>query len=182
MTTYVALLRGINVGGNSKVEMPRLKQVFEALGCKNVSTYINSGNVIFQDKQTPSKLVPQIETAIAKEFGLNVRVVLRDLANIRTLCKEIPAGWTNDKEQKTDVLFLWDEIDNADITEKILVNPKIENALYIDGALVWNIGRENVTKGNGVKLIKTNLYQHMTARNINTVRKLQELMTSLASY
>ncbi len=53
MKKYVALLRGINVGGNKKVEMAKLKQVFEKLGYANVSTYINSGNVIFESKIAP---------------------------------------------------------------------------------------------------------------------------------
>ncbi len=159
--------------------MPRLKALFEALGCENVLTYINSGNVIFSDVRSAKELVPLIETAIAKEFGLPVRIVLRDLENIRVLCKEIPAGWTNDIEQKTDVMFLWDEIDNKDILGKAVINPKIENVRYIAGALVWNIGRENVTRGGGVKLIKTDLYRHMTIRNINTVRKLEALMSQI---
>lgn len=173
---YVALLRGINVGGNSKVDMPRLKALFEDLGCKNVSTYINSGNVIFEDNRSPNELDTLIEGGIEKEFELKVRVVLRDFQNIRKLCQEIPADWTNDTKQKTDVLFLWDEIDDGDILNKIRINPEIENVLYIDGALVWNIGRENVTRGGGIKLIKSEFYKHMTARNINTVRKLNELM------
>ncbi len=176
---YVALLRGINVGGNAKVEMPRLKAVFASLGCENVLTYINSGNVIFSDSRPPKELVPLAEKAILKEFGLPVRVVLRDLPNIEKLCREIPASWTNDTGQKTDVMFLWDEIDNKEILNKVVVNPEIENARYIDGALVWNIGRENVTRGGGIKLIKTDVYPHMTIRNINTVRKLHELMLML---
>lgn len=173
---YVALLRGINVGGNSKVAMPKLKAAFESAGCENVSTYINSGNVIFSDARPAKELVPLIEKTIAQDFSLPIRVVLRDLKNITKLCETIPAGWTNDTGQKTDVLFLWDEIDSKDILDKIVINPKIENARYIAGALVWNIGRENITKGGGVKLIKTDFYRHMTARNINTVRKLRELM------
>ena len=177
--TYVALLRGINVGGKSKVEMPRLKLVFESLGCEDVSTYINSGNVIFSDARSSKELIPLIEKSIAQEFELNIRIVLRDLTNIKKLCDELPATWTNDTEQKTDVLFLWDEIDDADILSKVVINPALENVRYISGALVWNIGRENVTKGNGVKLIKTDLYQHMTVRNINTVRKINELMNSV---
>jgi uncharacterized protein (DUF1697 family) len=174
--TYVALLRGINVGGKARVEMPRLKAMFEALGCEGVATYINSGNVIFRDGRPAAKLVSLIEAAIRKEFGLTVPVVLRDLAAIEKLCREIPAGWTNDSEQKTDVLFLWDEIDGPDIMKKITVKPEIENARYVAGALVWNIGRRDVTRGSGVKLIQTDLYRHMTARNINTVRKLYALM------
>src|SRR5437588_91237 len=136
MTTYVALLRGINVGGNSKVEMHKLRAAFESLGFKNVSTYINSGNVIFQDSRKQAELVSLIEKAISKTFGLTLRIVLRDLANIRELVKKIPGGWTNDGKQKTDVLFLWREIDNPDILQKVVINPKLENALYISGALV----------------------------------------------
>jgi uncharacterized protein (DUF1697 family) len=176
---YVALLRGINVGGKAKVEMPRLKLIFESLGCENVATYINSGNVVFSDARSAKELIPLIEKSIVQEFGLNIRIVLRDLANIKRLCDEIPIYWTNDTQQKTDVLFLWNEIDNENVLKKIIINPKLENVRYISGALIWNIGRENVTKGNGVKLVKTDFYQYMTVRNINTVRKLYKLMISI---
>jgi uncharacterized protein (DUF1697 family) len=174
--TYVALLRGINVGGKARVEMPRLKNLFEGLGCEHVSTYINSGNVIFDDPRPAAELVPLIQQAIAGEFKLSVRVVLRSHASITKLCGKIPDSWTNDTEQKTDVMFLWDEINNKNILTKVRINPDIERVLYIDGALVWNIGRKDVTRGGGVKLIKTDLYEHMTIRNINTVRKLHDLM------
>jgi uncharacterized protein (DUF1697 family) len=175
---YVALLRGINVGGKTKVEMPRLKAAFEDLGGEDVLTYINSGNVIFRDKRPATDLAPLIEKAINKEFGLDVRVLLRSATNLKKLTQEIPSSWTNDGKQKTDVMFLWEEIDSPGILKKVVINPQLENVRYIDGALVWNIGRENVTKGNGVKLIKTDLYRHMTIRNVNTVRKLYELMMS----
>src|SRR5512133_3792079 len=103
---YVALLRGINVGGNAKVEMPRLKKTFEVLDCQNVSTYINSGNVIFADDRSPEVLKRKIEEAIEREFGLKISVVLRDSENIAMLCQEIPENWTNDNKLKTDVMFL----------------------------------------------------------------------------
>ena len=70
--TYVALLRGINVGGHAKVEMPRLKQLFITLGCTDVMTYINSGNVIFSDGRTAKELSLLIEAAMLAEFGLAV--------------------------------------------------------------------------------------------------------------
>lgn len=175
---YVALLRGINVGGKSKVSMAGLKASFESAGCEAVSTYINSGNVIFGDERPAKELFPLIEEAIFKDFGFKVPVVIRTLDNINHLCQKIPKSWTNDSEQKTDILFLWDEIDNPDITTKIVINSKLENVLYLPGALVWNIGRDNVTKGSGIKLIKSDIYRQMTARNINTVRKLHELMTA----
>ena len=70
---YVALLRGINVGGNSKVEMPRLKSTFERLGFTKVVTYINSGNVIFyDDARTSAQIVVDIEKGIQEYFGFAI--------------------------------------------------------------------------------------------------------------
>ncbi len=157
--------------------MSRLRTVFEACGCTNVLTYINSGNVIFSDDRSADQLDTVLEAAIQKEFGFAVPVVLRDVANIQQLCDKIPDSWTNDTVQRTDVLFLWKELDDETILQKIQIKPDIEQVLYLDGALVWNIGRENVMRGGGLKLIKTDLYKHMTIRNINTVRKLHELLT-----
>ncbi|MEK7594583.1 MAG: DUF1697 domain-containing protein [Patescibacteria group bacterium] len=177
---YVALLRGINVGGNSKVEMSRLRAMFIELGCQDVLTYINSGNVIFRDHRSAQELVSLIESEIAKEFGFNVRIVIRDFDNISKLNSEIPLDWTNDTVRRTDVMFLWDKFDNADAVNMVAIKPEIETIRYIEGALVWNIGRENVRRGAAAKLIGSDIYKHMTIRNINTVRKLYELMKPLA--
>lgn len=157
------------------MEMPRLKAIFESLGCQNVSTYINSGNVIFEDSRSAKELQQIIEAAIAKEFGLDVPVVLRDKDNIAVLVQKIPADWNN-TDQRTEVMFLWDEIDGKEIASHFAVNPKIERLIYLPGALVWNIGREDYKQGSGPKLIKTDFYKKMTGRNINTVRKLNDLM------
>lgn len=173
---YIALLRGINVGGKAKVEMHRLKSVFEQAGCQDVSTYINSGNVIFCDERDAETLADILEAAIAKEFGFSVPVVIRDQANIKMLVQKIPAGWTNDKRQKTDVMFLWENVDDEEVLAKIKINPQLENILYLPGALVWNIGRANVKPGGGIKLIQADLYKYVTVRNINTVRKLNDLL------
>ena len=171
MTKQVALLRGINVGGNSKVEMPRLKKLFENLGFDNVSTYINSGNVIFDSAGKVD--VDLIEKELEKEFGFSVRVVIHDSQNILDLCKKIPKDWTNDDEQKTDILFLWEKYDNKKSLELIKAT-EVDNLKYLDGAIVWNIKRKDYKKSAMNKFIGTDLYKHMTARNINTVRKLGE--------
>lgn len=176
MAKYVALLRGINVGGKTRVEMPRLKMTFEGLGCKDVSTYINSGNVIFSDERLADDLASLLEAAITQDFGLNVPVVVRSASNIAMLAQKIPLNWTNDAQQKTDVMFLWNDVDNKQVLDKIAINPAIENALYLPGAVVWNISRLDVTRGSGVRIMKTDLYKRMTVRNINTVRKLAQLM------
>ncbi len=176
MQKYVALLRGINVGGKARVEMSRLKAVFEDVGCADVLTYINSGNVVFSDPRKPKVLVNVLEAAIEKAFGFGVPIVLRTDSQIAEICNAIPTDWTNDDEQKTDVLFLWNEIDNPGILKQIAIDPELERVLFVAGALVWNVARENVTRGNGMKLVKSDFYQLMTVRNINTVRKLNELL------
>jgi uncharacterized protein (DUF1697 family) len=103
MTVYVALLRGVNVGGRGKVDMRELKKQVESLGCTDVSTYINSGNVILRDRRAASTLTRALE----KELGR--RVAVRSLAQIRALCKRIPDDWGNDKDQKTDIGFALDD-------------------------------------------------------------------------
>lgn len=176
---YVALLRGINVGGNAKVEMPRLKALFESLGCQNVRTYINSGNVIFSDRRPAVILVPLIEAAIAKEFNLPIRVVLRDFANISLLNKEIPAEWTNDTTQKTDVMFLWDELDSEDVLQRVVIKPGLDRLRYLPGALIWNVDRSNVTRSGLLRIVGSPEYKLMTIRNVNTLRKLYALMSNI---
>ena len=113
MIKYVALLRGINVGGNNKVEMKKLKAVIEDLSFSNVSTYINSGNVFFESKYlNKTKLAKDIEGAISKKFGFKIPVVVRNESDIKKLLNKTPKQWENDIEQKTDILFLWEKFDN----------------------------------------------------------------------
>ena len=79
MKTFISLLRGINVSGQNRVNMPELKRAYEALGLTNVRTYIQSGNVVFEcAEQDPGILAERIEVEIARTFGCSVRVLLRD--------------------------------------------------------------------------------------------------------
>ncbi|MBI2797944.1 DUF1697 domain-containing protein [Candidatus Saccharibacteria bacterium] len=173
---FVALLRGINVGGNNKVEMAKLKAVFESLGFTEVKTYINSGNVVFADSKDKPNKEQLIEKAIKQEFGYSVPVVIRTQAAIEMLLNKVPNEWANDANQKTDVMFLWDEVDDPEVVKVIDYNPEFEHILYVPGSVVWNVDREHIKQGSGIKLIGTKPYRKMTARNINTVRKLAELM------
>ena len=146
MTVYVALLRGVNVGGRGKVDMRELKKQVEALGCTDVSTYINSGNVIFRDRRGASTLTRAFEQVLGR------RVALRSLAQIQALCKRIPDDYGNDKEQKTDIGFV------------------------LDGSrdLVWHALRKDLKPGEGPEWDV-----EVTARNVNTVRKLRDKMEAL---
>ena len=177
---YAALLRGINVGGKNKVEMRKLKATFETVGMSEVTTYINSGNVVFQDNRRKAPTVSAVlEDAIEKDLGLSIKVLIRDLPSIRKLMKALPDTWTNDNAMRCDVLFLWERFDRQDILKELTIKPEIEDVVYVPGALIWRIDRSNVTKSRLFKIIGTDLYRGMTIRNCNTVRKLAELMESV---
>jgi uncharacterized protein (DUF1697 family) len=174
---FVALLRGINVGGNCKVEMKKLKSVFELLGATQVITYINSGNVVFEfSDNDQEKLTSKIENILSTEFGFKIPTLLRTGEKIQTLVQEIPKQWTNDESQRTDILFLWQDYDNKKSMDLINAKAGIDHLLYLPGAIAWNIDRKFYAKSSMHKFIGTKLYKNMTARNVNTVRKLAQLL------
>lgn len=176
---YVALLRGINVGGHNKVDMKKLKSTFESLGFTNVVTYINSGNIIFEELLKDEKdIVSEIENAIKQNFQLMIKVLVRSLENMETICSELPSTWVKNETMRTDVMFLWEQFDRPEIIEQMQINP-VDNVKYVPGALLWNVEGKNYGKSGMTKLIGTKLYKAMTIRNVNTVRKLHELMTAL---
>jgi uncharacterized protein (DUF1697 family) len=173
---HVALLRGINVGGNRKVEMPRLRATVERAGATDVTTYINTGNVLFRDGRADGELVTVLEDAIEGEFGFRVPVLVRPAETITAVAAEIPDDWTNDATMKCDVLFLWDGLDHPEILDELPVRPEIEDVVYVPGAVVWRVDRDDVTRSGLMRIAGTDLYKGVTIRNVNTVRKLADLV------
>ncbi len=86
MSTYVALLRGINVGGHKRVSMDRLRQAFESLGFKDVRTLLASGNVLFSAPPTsPARLARKIEARLAQTLGHQISVIIRTVEELQRL-------------------------------------------------------------------------------------------------
>jgi uncharacterized protein (DUF1697 family) len=176
---YVAILRGVNVGGNSIVDMRRLKQTFERLRLEDVRTYINSGNVLFSTHRVGrARLTNEIEAAIAADFHLNVALQLRTGTDLGTLVDAIPADWANNTSIRCDVYFLWPAVDHPSVISDVPHDPAIDELRYFPGALVRRVDRARQTKSPMTKIVGTALYRQMTARNINTVRKLAQLATA----
>ena len=174
---YVALLRGINVGGNRKVDMGKLKETFERAGMDEVRTYINSGNVVFSSGSTDAAdLRWTLERAVRDGFGFDVRVLVRDETSIRELVDALPDAWADDETAKCDVIFLGDEVDGPEVFEHLTIKPGIDDARYVPGAVLWRVERHNVTRSGLMKLAGTELYAATTLRNCNTVRKIAALM------
>ena len=173
---YVALLRGINVGGNNKVDMKKLKYTFESLGYTNVATYINSGNIIFEDSSKGLEtIVREIEDAIKRDFQLDIRVLVKSFEDINLICEQLPDTWIKNEVVRTDVMFLWEDYDYPEILQQLKINP-VDNVMYTPGAVLWNLEYKNYTKSGISKLVGTKIFRNMTVRNVNTVRKLHQLM------
>lgn len=177
---YVALLRGINVGGKNKIDMKELKEVFERSGMEGVITYINSGNVIFKDPDhSKAEIEALLEKAIEDSFSLDIKVLILSLDHYHEVMKELPDYWKNDKEMKSDVLFLWEEIDRETVINDLTIKSNIDQVRYVPGALLWSVEKKNLTKSGLMKLAGTKLYKKMTIRNVNTTRKIYEIMISM---
>lgn len=176
----IALLRGINVGGNNKINMKALQATFEQAGMSHVTTYINSGNIIFSHATlTHSELSSILEQAIATDFNLQIKVMIRDIQQMQTVLAHIPESWSNDDQMKSDVFFLWDEIDNESILEKLPLKSGIGTLIYIPGAILFAVSREDAVQSQMNKLVGSKLYPLMTIRNVNTTRKIVQLMQAV---
>ncbi|MBT2569613.1 DUF1697 domain-containing protein [Planococcus sp. ISL-110] len=174
---YVALLHGINVGDNNKVDMKKLKQAFEEAGMSSVVTYINSGNIFFADDVHPKEqLAPILEKAIHSQFGQQINVLIYSSEEVREITEAIPENWSNDSQMKSGVLFLWQDVDGEDVLDGLVTKPGIDRVSYVPGAILWSVDREQVTKSGTVKIIGSALYRRVTVRNVNTVRKIAALL------
>lgn len=174
---YVALLRGINVGGNNKINMKELKVTFERVGMQSVVTYINTGNIIFADEcHTKEELSALLEQAILEDFGLDIKVLILSLDDYARVMTALPEDWTNGDRMKSDVMFLWEEADKEAVVGELPHKPEVDSVIYVPGAILWSVDRDQVTLSGMNKLIGTKLYRQMTVRNVNTTRKIYELM------
>jgi uncharacterized protein (DUF1697 family) len=173
--SYVALLRGINVGGKSIVPMSDLKASFERMGFDHVRTYINSGNVIFGTGGTRAKLRRKIELALADDLARELTVVVRDTEQVGAVVATMPPGWHNDGDHRSEVYFS-DLFTSPDSLSLLPLTTGLEEVLFVPGAVLCRIPRALLTKSRLTRIVGTDVYRQLTARNCNTVRKVHALL------
>lgn len=169
---YIALLRGINVGGNRRVEMKKLKELCHTLGFSAVSTYVNSGNLIFETDQSKNEVCSKLVIALQKEFGFVVPTLVKTFSEMQAIAAAIPSDWENDAEYRADVAYLFPEIDSEKILDELSLRREYVDVRYVSGALLWHLDRKNYNRSYLNKLIGQSSYQCMTVRNVNTARYL----------
>ena len=174
---YVALLRGINVGGKTLIKMADLRTCAEELGLDEVSTFIASGNLLFESRErSAAKLESKIERALEQRFELPVKVVVLDRAAYARIVKAIPKSWAADKTLRANVAFVRRGTKAKEVVRELEPDPAVEEVKAISGAILWATKRDAVQKSVMRKLIGGAAYKELTVRNLNTTLKLHELL------
>jgi len=174
---YIALLRGINVGGTNIIKMVDLRAALESAGFENVRTYIQSGNVVFDCKSTKTgTLEKKIEKILEKEFGYKGFVVVISASTLEKIIKEAPNGFGSKPEKyRYDVIFLKAPMTSKKAIEDVPTREGVDekyagaNVLYFS-RLIKEAGKSQLSK-----IISLPVYKNMTIRNWNTTTTLLTL-------
>lgn len=174
MARHVALLRGINVGGKNKLPMAALVDLFEAAGCRNVATYIQSGNVVFDATAPVARRVSEVITqALMETHGLRVPVVTRTAAELSAVAANNP--FAPHDVSNVHVMFLQDTPDRKAVAG---LDPGRSpgDIFIVQGREIYmhlpnGVGRSKLTNDYFDRQLRT----VSTGRNWNTLLKLIEL-------
>ncbi len=180
-TTYLALLRGVNVGGKTMLSMAELKTSLSAAGFTNVRTYINSGNVIFEASGQSDclQLGRHISDHIRQTFKLEVAAVVFSAARWRQVVADAPKDWGKNTSWKHNVLVLLPPYELKQIVAEIgELKSGIETMNSGDGVLYQSLSWAAFSRTTGGKLAAKPAYKRMTVRNYNTSVKLAGLLAN----
>jgi uncharacterized protein (DUF1697 family) len=181
MAVFISLLRGINVGGQKKVKMADLKAVYEALHLETVTTYVQSGNVVFEGSNAePSALSQRISEGIEKAFGFSTEIITRSVDDWRELIEHNPFGKDSEKDPKYLHATLLAEIPDEQLAQNTSTIKFEPDEFVIQGNVVYlycpdGYGRSKLTNTFWEKKLKV----AATTRNWNTVNKLLELAEAI---
>jgi uncharacterized protein (DUF1697 family) len=178
---YLALLRGINVGGKNLVKMTDLRDALEKMGHADVATYIASGNVLFRaPRQKREQLAERLESGLSRRFDTEVRVVLLTEAQLKRVIEGAPRGFGADG-YLSDVLFIRSPLTVSKAFALIETREGIDRAWSGKGVIYFS---RLAAKASGSRLSRFASrpeYKNVTVRTWSTARKLLALMDSRAA-
>jgi uncharacterized protein (DUF1697 family) len=181
MTTHIAFLRGINVGGHRLIKMAELKAMFEAMGFGAVRTYIQSGNVIFQADETEQPLRQRIEQRIAAESGFPVTVALRTGGDVTRVIADCPFAPDALLEGESLYVALLAETPAPDGIERLLASKTGPDEFRILGREVYLLYRQSMRDTQLTNnLLESRLGVPATSRNWRTLTTLAAMSSALA--
>jgi uncharacterized protein (DUF1697 family) len=182
MPSYVALLRGINVGGKNLIKMPALKACFEADGFDDVTTYIQSGNVLFSSPETKAvELAGRIEATLSETFGYSATVVVRSRRQMRAIVARAPKGFgARPAKFRYDVIFLKERLTAKVALTSVPTKPGVDEAHAGTGVLYFSRLTSKATQSRLSRIVSSPIYPNVTIRNWNTTTKLMEMMDTIS--
>lgn len=172
---WVALLRGINVGGNNVIPMAELRASFTGAGFDEVVTYIASGNVVFsaQERVKPER----IEQLLAKRFGYDAKIVLLDAAQYAQVIEDLPRGFGVDaRRYRFDVLFVRPPAKAKALFKVLETRPGVDEVWAGRHALYFRRLEAKRTQSLLPKIMQQPFYKELTVRNWNTTVAISELL------
>jgi len=178
--TFIALLRGINVGGKNIIKMEQLKQVFDDMGFSDVKTYIQSGNVIFRTAESDTlKLTNRIENQLQKNFSAEIKTLVLTADNLAETVKNAPENFGTEPEKfRYDVWFLLPLTLINDVVSKVRLREGVDflhagkNVIYTT-RLTSQMGKSYFSK-----ISQMPFYKNITIRNWNTATKLLDWISA----
>lgn len=177
MTRYVALLRGINVGGRNIVAMADLRDAFQADGHQAVRTYIQSGNVLFDSDARRDTLEDDLEAMLERHFGVPLVVVLRSHLQLRSVVQKAPCGFgRHPGTYHSDVLFLKAPLSSRQAMRVVELREGVDQAWAGSGVLYFARLSELRAQSRMSRIVGTREYSQMTIRSWSTTTKLLDLL------
>ena len=176
---YIALLRGVNISGKNKVSMPKLKQLLEENNYQNVSTYLNSGNIIIESNINNKELIIEnISKIIEFNFNIKIPIYIMTVPELEDILNNSPSWWgTTNKEIYDNLIFIippttYEEVYNT------IGSPK-ENIDQIEeyhNTIFWSFVLKDYRKSTWwIKTASTSITNKITIRTANTMKKLLQL-------
>jgi uncharacterized protein (DUF1697 family) len=178
MPRYVALLRGINVGGKNLIRMPALKAAFEGAGFEDVSTYIQSGNVLFASRsRSPRQLAERVESMLAEAFDYVPTVVVRSERQLREIVAKAPRGFGAEPDAyRYDVIFLKEPLTAAKALAQVRTNPDVDTSAAGPGVLYFSRLTARASASRLNTIVTSPIYPSITIRNWATTTRLLALL------
>jgi uncharacterized protein (DUF1697 family) len=174
---YLALLRGVNVGGKNLVKMADLRASFEEMGLAEVATYIQSGNVLFRaPRQKREELGARIESSLTRRFGVELKVVLVTAADLKAVIEGAPSGFGGD-DHLWDVIFLRKPLTVDKALSVIELRDGVDRVWPGRGVLYFSRLAARASGSRISRVVARPEYQNMTIRSWSTTQKLHALVT-----
>lgn len=177
MRRYVALLRGINVGGKNLISMAQLRVEVESAGFAAVQTYIQSGNLLFETDAPRADLEESVEALLSERLGCPVLVVVRSHRQLSNIVASAPEGFGADRDAHlSDVVFLKMPLTAAQAIRAVPLREGVDRAWPGTGVLYFDRLAERRSQSRFSRLVSTPQYQRMTIRNWSTTTKLLAML------